>query len=354
MFLALYLQGVEPASTTLQSSPKLEAALQSALASQPELLERPKLTTRILRLTKLTAQNLATPLLLLDRPLGFAALSIAIVLLAINWIRCLLASVGIGRAYPPGAEFFLSMATICLGISIASWLGRFLAIDPATSRYQTTVVLFWLSVLSLFTQNLLTTHRPWVRVSGLSIALAIVVLVFRGYSPDALPRIVGVSEAAKVRQSLASLGWLPKRLPFFISYPGRQEVYKEHFEFLSQYKPFTLPQLSLDEREHTTEDGCTGIEWEIVGRRKHSEIRKIRLRGELDHAWWKRIYILDGEQVVGQLYNVYRDPGISTQLLYGSGEWTGFLKTQSQVSRLSLYFPAGLGASRLCDLGKPS
>ena len=161
VLLALYLPGIgsneaslanhpifiETIGGALKNSPLLVETLTAPEFQPPTLLEQ--LKNRAVYMFSQTYIGLGSPASQHHPLVANIAVSASLLLIICGWLK-VLTSKYFGR-YRHNAWFELAlvMATLCLGIVLSTYMGRTFIGDPLAARYQTIVMVYWLSVCNV-------------------------------------------------------------------------------------------------------------------------------------------------------------------------------------------------------------
>ena len=127
------------------------------------------------------------------------------------------------------ALWTLLLATLCLGIAMATLLGRVVFVQPDALRYQCVVMLYWLNIALLLPRYI----RP-VPVAGLGIVLLVVVLLILPLQQP-LPKEWSLARAALQSEARAQGGGVDAAdygplLPIYA-----RDLFESHRAFLEQH-----------------------------------------------------------------------------------------------------------------------
>ena len=168
VLLALYLPGIASNDTSFINS-SLPVETLTALDLQPlTLLEQ--LKNQVVYMFSQTYIGLGSPASQHHPLVSKIAVSASLLLIICGWLK-VLTSKFFGR-YRHNAWFELAlvMATLCLGIVLSTYMERNLLRTPLAERYQTIVMVYWLSVCNILLGFALAvnSHKPsWRLISTL-------------------------------------------------------------------------------------------------------------------------------------------------------------------------------------------
>jgi len=252
---------------------------------------------------------------------------------------------------PRSEEFFLAMATICLGVSCAIPLARIAFTNPLSVRYQTITAVYWLSVSCLLlckAQGL--RNRP--RLSG--------ALVLLGCLP-VLPVLLAVksglnspasylSNQASATQILGRLGvfsagdqglaWLLRNNPYLVG----------HQEFLKAYgfRSLEAQPAHLD----VEQSACRGF-WLDAVASEWPGVQEIRLRpaGISRNPFLDRIDVRGRDGEPGQLFAESPKVGAPRSVFFDRRTWRGYYRGDTVRSGpITLYVDPLIGSRYRCTL----
>ena len=168
VLLALYLPGIASNDTSFINS-SLPVETLTALDLQPPTLPE-QLKNQVVYMFSQTYIGLGSPASQHHPLVSKIAVSASLLLIICGWLK-VLTSKFFGR-YRHNAWFELAlvMATLCLGIVLSTYMERNLLRTPLAERYQTIVMVYWLSVCNILLGFALAvnSHKPsWRLISTL-------------------------------------------------------------------------------------------------------------------------------------------------------------------------------------------
>lgn len=166
MLLFLYLRDIN-------TGPVLKAALDAdAMPGWGDRIHRP--IERVPAIVSNVCRYLGSPLSLGHPGWATSLVALSFAVLGTGWIA-LIRGRFLGRPESGWHEITLAIATLALGIALATSLGRGLILEPTTERYQTVVMLYWLCICGLLIAFALknAAARPWRQVVSTTLCLAI-------------------------------------------------------------------------------------------------------------------------------------------------------------------------------------
>jgi len=264
--------------------------------------------------------------------------------LAIHWYF------GEARSDAP-QRFFLAMATVFLGTAIASSLGRAGFNPPTDARYQTIVMLYWLSIGGLLLYSLPGRQTPWIRTACMTLVLLMPVgLLYQQTTFDLLP-IVRHSGSANNMELSTRLGvpsFKDPRYPVNIYTPQ----YIEHESFLSRNTPLSA-DLPLEIGDiHETPDACHAMRIEVrplPGSSRHISVVKLIIDGDRFQRY-REVRMSGPEDGQGILYATPTGPLTVSKLLWEDTNWKGYYRGKLDSESVTLIFAAVLGPDFRCQL----
>ncbi len=252
-FLLPYLQGIradvtinpdtynQMVAAAITKNPEILASIPQSPASTSESparwlgwLPKPQaIARRIVR-------QLGTPLSI-KHPV-FASLAVigSVLLLGFFWLK--LAIDWYFRRDPAArsVQFYLAMATICLGVSCAIWIGRVVLRAPQAERYQTIVMMYWLSITCLIYCSALRADNQRKRLLVMFLAASIPVLFIWDTLDASMSGISRFVNRAGKEQVLGRLAVEDTTLS-----PIARERVRSNYEFLRSYG-YRPPEIQAD------------------------------------------------------------------------------------------------------------
>jgi hypothetical protein len=290
-----------------------------------------------------------------NHPVTGALLVFGALLVLPWWARQWLGSVlGRQRRFQawPGLCFFL--ATLCVGISIATQLGRLMeqpnyAHGPSFERYQTIVAIFWISTTGLWVYLLDRRHVPDL-VSTLSASIITVLLLVPAgnylqqeiESNQYAARLYGQGELDELRPESGAkmLRFKPEYLFSFDRYLSANKL------------AYRVPAWVPSSMNHAPDcrDITTGLSLTEEG---HPENLTLRLfLSNMKFLFVRELWVANNGQLVGRLQPQHSADFYAHQLLLSqSNGWQGILSgARIQDGPLQLVARTALADRVLCQL----
>ena len=147
VLLALYLPGIA-SNDTSSVNPLLLVETLTALDFQPPtLLEQ--LKNQVVYMFSQTYIGLGSPASQHHPLVANIAVSASLLLIICGWLKVLISKFFDRYRHNAWFELALVMATLCLGIVLSTYMGRTFSGSPLLERYQTIVMVYWLSVCNM-------------------------------------------------------------------------------------------------------------------------------------------------------------------------------------------------------------
>lgn len=348
LFVALYVHGFQTGSNRPTSSPAFMKWLQHYSAQHPGADFHVSVWEKILRDTHLTLLNLGSPLSGKRPILAQVLVALSLTYIGFNWVRFLLNQWGCGQSMSRPIRFYLIMATICLGISVATWMGRIMFADPHAPRYQTVVMVYWMSMSCMFVAEARYLEYPGRSSAVMLVVLGITLLLIRNGSDYSLVRSIRMGQSAKQMQSLASLGETDLS-SYRAAFPkGLINLSEKNYQFLSRYG-FALPIIGSPPAQANPKF-CSRIKWRLSDTRWQG-VRRVRLQLKRSFGWYNDIFVINAGRIVGRLYNVVPATSKLLSLVSDQGRWSGFYRVGAKgPTSLNLYFDPLAGGGFRCPL----
>ena len=248
-------------------------------------------------------------------------------------------------------KFYLAMATVFLGTALACSLGRTSFNVPFDSRYQTIVMLYWLSVSGLLVYRMKDVQLTGIKAGSMLLVLLIPLGLLYNQSAFDLKRVVQKSFAARNIEVSTRMG-----IPLSKAYPHTRNLlalqYIEYESFLAHYT--TMRAIS----EPDTLSGgnalpfCEDMRLELAPRLDaESKLADVRLRVDGKQFQRYREVRLSGEEGgYGYLFETPRAPVTTSNLVWGGTVWRGYYIGDADSSSYTLVFDAILGPDLRCRL----
>lgn len=233
------------------------------------------------------------------------AVLISVIFLGYIWISLGLNWYKKNDPIPKALEFYLVMATICLGVSAAIWLGRVIYANPAAERYQTITMLYWLSISRLvLCQFRPVTNIPKPLITLISVAV-IPLILLSGMKTFSLSRITGVSESAGRTQILGGMGLARLKVDNAVFVNTKRDYFAEYFDFLSGYSYTQMGAvLPLPEQGVFSDDRCSKLK--VTTKLTHwPDIQRVSLSFDSNASTFlRRMDLIGAKGERGRLYFV--------------------------------------------------
>ena len=299
-----------------------------------------------------TVTFLSAPLSKSPTPLSYVYVLSSCLLILYGWVTLARQWVaGTTRSGLEATTFYLAMATLFLGTAIACYLGRGFFSSPTAPRYQTTVMLYWLSIGGLLLHSLPGKQDARARAVYMVVALLIPTGLFYEQTEFRLSSVINKSKRASETEVTTQLGFANFRDPTFAGDRYTPE-YRQHEAFLLQHtKLRELPGFDTDAIGEQP-DACESMH--IRMKRATSapnRLRKLTLAIDGNSFQrYRRVIITGPGGNGGYLYAQPGGPVSIADLLWGNTKWTGYYRGSPESSPLTLDFDAVLGPDLRCRL----
>lgn len=333
LFVWLYLHDVSPALVVPQDSSGWETAKTDNLEPSSSV------TDSLPRLGLIITQTLAylgSPLSIEKPRLARFLVIISILSVALMWVT--LAAQRLRGIYCHNVwlELTLTMATLCLGVAIAAQLGRVAHPEPTAERYQTIVMVYWLSVCGLALFLALQASKRIIAWQLIATTLCLVVAtLLLTSSSGAINRSVRDAGRANAIEVLGQLGISEK---FF----NRRILNMNSRDYLSEYSAFFVRNkvaykaASMRHIELETAHPCEHVKLAI----KPSRWPGIHIAtGTVDDhwsKWYRRIPVTtERGEIIGYLYPLYNHVlTVGHFLLQRESKWEGYFRAAADSARV--------------------
>ncbi|MCB1705948.1 MAG: hypothetical protein KDI17_13870 [Halioglobus sp.] len=302
------------------------------------------------RLPEYVVAFLTSPLSATSSPLPYLFLAPSLCLVIYGWVntvrrRCSTETTG-GEA----ETFYLAMATICLGTAIACFVGRSFS-DPTVHRYQTIVMLYWLSITGLLLHSIPVGRKPLARVAVMLLLLLAPAFIF--YQETGFNLMAGVKKHlyATETEITTRLGAPNFRDPRF---SGRRfsPDYIAFERFLIEHTPLGKRDAPDPDTGDRPLQNCEFMRIRVgPDRGRPDQLRRIKLTVEGKRLQrFRRARISDGHGLYGYLYPNPKEPTTIAKLVWDDTVWTGYFRGSLGDLPLQLVFEAALGPDVACRL----
>lgn len=358
VFVGLYLIGVQSSSDILAENPRFqemvknlsEEQLAEVIAAQPAA---PSLTERVANTARLVASELSLPVYRWSPAAGYGLSALSIAFLTWCWLRVLAHRIGRSGAdaATPFGEFYLAMATLCLGIVISIYIGRDTAAAAGEIRYRTVCMGYWMSVLCLGVSALPSIRNTplWAAAVGLAVALSAAMSL--GGMADYVQKAAVMGEAAANAQTLGTLGVRDfKSHRTILPLGGLDGLYAEHYDYLAtrQFSADNIPA-AIDNPGGRR---CDGLVF-TTGATSWPGVRRVRAQlGPGEGLIARSAYLYAGGRAVGMLFPTPPQANdIAPWLMRGSAVWRGYYRCKDCDGQpLTVMFVPLLGSPFDCQV----
>jgi hypothetical protein len=357
VFIFLYFNGVELNHSTVANSQAATTVTGAGAAAVEKIftqLESPRLWLNLLKKeANFLSLHLGAPLSAHYPFLASLAVFSSVLLIGYQWLVLGFRWCFQKEPDSRSVEFYLVMATICLGISCAIPLGRNVFIDPLSERYQTVTMMYWLSISCLIffkAQGLDDKHQ--LRRILVLLACIPALPVFGAFGFSMAP-MVNFSNRGGATQILGQMGINR----FEDSKGGWSELYRpyieSHQEFLTAYgfKPLTVQMDNL-QGVKLEQARCEGFRLRQTAT-IWPGVKKILLRpdGISENPFLTRVLLLGHNGELGALYAHTPHRYELRTIFFSHRIWTGYYRGDvSQSMPITLFFNPIVGYRYKCVL----
>ena len=287
-----------------------------------------------------TGEYLGSPLSIKQPQLANALVVFSFAPIMLGWLLLLTQRLSGKYQHNIWLELTLTMATLCLGVALATQMGREFLWQPTAERYQNVVMVYWLNICGLLLFFALRTRsRPAVWQLGaalLCVAIAGLLLVPTSDSVNRAVRDAGrVNETAVLGQLGVSDKWLNQRIlnrksrdyftdfsAFFTRYDVAYRAVSTHHIVVDEIDaPRQCSQVKLDAQP---------AKWPGI----------FKLSGTIDDyssKWYRQIPLASEEgEIMGAVFPVYKHKLTFTHLLLQKdSRWEGYFRWPAASSSAS-------------------
>jgi hypothetical protein len=252
-------------------------------------------------------------------------------------------------------KFYLAMATVFLGTALACSLGRTGFNEPAAARYQTIVMLYWLSVGGLLIYQVRNLPQPGVKTGSMLLLLLIPMGLLYHQSAFELKPVVQKSLATRNIELSTRMGVSLFKDPRYAD-AMHSSQYLKFEDFLAQNT-----RMGATAR-HNTNAGlevtreCDAMRLERVPRRDLSPMVKgIKLTVEdAQLQRFREVRLSRSDGGWGYLQEKTPEQASVSNLVWGKTTWIGYYSGGDGPSSYILVFDSILGPDYRCRLNTES
>lgn len=331
LFLVLYLHGISPDTAGLLKHPDFIEAVRKSGVEKPTFFEYwLKRCTSIL--TK-TCTYLGSPLSIDHPQLANQAVIISLLAIIAGWLKLLMRRFSGRYQYNAWFELTLTMATICLGVAISTQIGRIVFSEPTADRYQTVVMVYWLSVCGLVLILGLKegAWMPLLRFASTTLCLGVAALLLLT-SSSSIVRSVKLAEAGNRISVLGMLGVSDKTVnsPLLLLALDNRDYFTEYKDFFKRnkvaYMANTIRQIDFE-----TSTDCAHVKLTVKPSRWPGIYLVTGSIGGHWSKWYRQIPVsTDQGNVIGHLFPVHKDKlTVESLLLRRKSNWEGYFSASA-------------------------
>lgn len=247
--------------------------------------------------------------------------------------------------------FYLAMATIFLGTALACFLGRGFADEPTAPRYQTVVMLYWLSISGLLLHSLPAKNDPRITVATMLLVLLIPAGLLYTQSEFKLKFVSNRSNRANDIEISTRLGF-----PSFHNPRVRKDKFTPEYvrfeSFLSSHS--LLGAVTHSESASASDAPGTCDSMRIRFQAKSVDPRQGRVvsitQAGTGLQRFRRIRMTGPEDGIGYLYALTSETASLKTLLWVNMTWKGYYRGSLDEPHVTLLFESILGPDFSCKL----
>ncbi len=342
LFVALYVTGIKPATSSAAPD---KNAFASMVSTVTVLIEHRQ------TFFDFAVAFLGAPMSMSSPVLSYIYVIPSCLLVIYGWI--VQARQWYRRETGGGApeKFYLAMATVCLGTAMASAIGRAGFNAPTDPRYQTIVMLYWLSIGGLLLHQLPGKSLTWARAACMLLVLLMPLgLLYQLSNFDLLLEVRKSTTARNIELStrLGSPLFRDSRRPSNAYTPR----YLEHEAFLSRNSKLSANVPFAVEPVHDTPAACHAMSIDIRPLSRNSRrtgLVKLTVDGDRFQRF-REVRIAGPDNGRGILYPAPAKPFTIAALLWEDTAWKGYYQGRLDASTFTLVFDAVLGPDFHCQL----
>lgn len=325
VFLTLYLGGV----TSANDPEVVNKALERALSASPEhadaILERldPQSSPFEIALgegvamAQRTVAYLTAPMGITHSVVATVAVVFSLLVTAAAGIKLLLKAIKGNRQEAAWLEVSFAIVAICLGVALATQIGRGWVATSAESRFQLIVIVYWLGICGLvfglaswLHENSLSRQR--VQRYGLVLFMALCLIfpvMLSGQALEARVKSIRISEMAAQVSALEKLGITKHRMRYRLARKAARQ-YLIDFDTFTQHSEFAHKPERRDALNPGDISECPQLD---IALRPTQWAGILQMKGTIDSYWsnLSRALVLEDGQgaVVGYLHPARRNAG---------------------------------------------
>ena len=250
-------------------------------------------------------------------------------------------------------ETNLAMATLSLGVAIATCMGRALILEPTAERYQTVVMFYWLCICGTFLSLAFQANKPlsWCQPISTSACLAIF-LVLTTIPTPSLQDAAKVAEKANAVSTLTVMG-VKKNLDYrrllIRGQPDALAKLDPHFrKYNSSYWLDVMWKLDMESPPNCTRVSIqiTPSEWPDIF------IVRGRIR-DFGSKWYRQIPLFNSRgELIGYLFRDFTEKVTPARMITGAEDrWKGYIRLdEAFASEVYLHYRKSVFSGDVCRL----
>ncbi len=311
----LYLRGVAPDFGSQNDAADMQQRSASLLQQGVAIVTR-------------AGEYLGSPLSIKHPQLANALVLASFAPLIIGWLILLTLRLSGRYRHDVWFELTLSMATLCLGVALATQMGREFLWQPTAERYQNVVMMYWLNVCGLllrFALQARTRQVVW-QLSAALLCVAVAALLLTPTS-DSVNRAVRDSGRVKEAAVLGQLGVTDKWLNRRILNRNSRDYFSDFSAFFARYN-----LAYMADKTHHIDAGaprqCGQVDLEAVPSRWPGIYKLSGTIDDYSSKWYRRLPVATaGGEIMGAIYPVYDEKLTVTHLLLQRhSRWEGYFR----------------------------
>jgi hypothetical protein len=360
VFLSLYLQGIGSDASRASANPAFQQAIAAAIVKNPDILSgiaenSSKPWFGWLRksgsVARSVCQQLGTPLSIKHPVIASLAVFGSVLLIFFYWLK--LAIDWYLRREPAfrSVQFYLAMATICLGVSCSTWIGRVILVATQAERYQTIVMVYWLSISCLVYCWTLPVGNQRKALLAMFSAATIPLLFVWGTLDFSMPEVANFYNYAGKEQVMGRLDATPLREDITMP-PEYNQLTRSNYEFLRNYafRPLVRRTNNLPDAKYSGHF-CDGIKVNAVAT-KWPGVQSVHLDLKSNvKPLLTRVELFGDNGGLGIL-QAKAPPSFQLRTIFmGFNQWDGFYQGDIKTSKpVILIFQSIFGEPTYCVL----
>ncbi len=238
-------------------------------------------------------------------------------------------------------ELTLTMASLCLGVALATQMGREFLWQPTAERYQNVVMLYWLNVCGLLLYFALQArNRAVVWQCSATVVCATIAVLLLTPTSDSVNRAVRDAGRVKETAVLGTLGVSDKWLNRRILNRESRDYFTDFSEFFARYNVVYMAD-KTQRLDIVAPRRCGQIKFKVEPSKWPGIYKLSGTINDYSSKWYRQIPVAtNAGEVMGALFPVYNEKLTVTHLLLQKdSRWEGYFRRPARSDRnVYLYY----------------